>query len=279
VDVQTFLSERRTQNILSVIEKGLQRTSNSFTAELARYRNTSWEALKKRTLENHRGIDSGEALGKDTLDPVGQFEALGRSTYDINRRMTSNISVFGRTLGPSTMQQPETSDSLLNLDLTSVHSLQRIDAMTAVINSLNESRLQSRRPNLIPALSDAILRFGSDSRSVQLADALKVITSQITDEDEDEVENVAPRAFRKDYIERRGVERMNSRITDGSRRFLEGLAWGVVVSEVSQHPQVILLAPNLTSRKLKSAEYQVSFNAFEDSLMSALKKQGNGILI
>jgi len=134
------------------------------------------------------------------------------------------------------VQQPESADSSLNLDLTSVHSLQRIDAMTGVIKSLNEARLQSRRLNIIPSLSEALLRFGPDSRSVQLADALKVITAQITDEDED-LEAVPPRAFRKDYIERKGVEKMNVAITDGSRRFLEGLAWGLIISEVSQHPQ------------------------------------------
>ena len=136
------------------------------------------------------------------------------------------------------MQQSDSSESLLTLDLTSVHSLQRVDAMTTVIKALNESRMQSRRPNLIPALSEAILRFGADSRSVQLADALKAITAQITDEEDGEVEIVLPRVFRKDYIERKGLEKMNTRITDGSRRFLEGLAWGVVVSEVAQHPQV-----------------------------------------
>jgi hypothetical protein len=81
VDVQTFLAERRTQNILAAIDKGLQRTSNSFTAELARYRNTSWEALKKRTLEKHRGIVSGDGLAKDKGDPFGNFESLGRSRY------------------------------------------------------------------------------------------------------------------------------------------------------------------------------------------------------
>lgn len=137
-----------------------------------------------------------------------------------------------------TMQQSDTSESLLNLDLTSVHSFQRIDAMSTVIKSLNESRIQSRRPNLLPALSDAILRFGADSRSVQLADALKAITAQITDEEDEGVETVPPRVFRKDYIERKGLDKMNTRITDGSRRFLEGLAWSVVVSEVAQHPQV-----------------------------------------
>ena len=137
----------------------------------------------------------------------------------------------------TTMRDTGTSDSLLTLDLTSVHSLQRIEAMTAVVKSLNESRMQGRRPNLIPALSDAILRFGSDSRSVQLADALKIITAQITDEDEEEVEAVAPRAFRQDYVERKGLEKMNTRIAEGSRRFLEGLAWGIVVTEVAQHPQ------------------------------------------
>jgi hypothetical protein len=79
MDVHTFLSERRTRNILSAIEKGLQRSSNSFTSELARYRNTSWEALKQRTLEKHRGIVSGETLGKESIGPVGQFEAFGKS--------------------------------------------------------------------------------------------------------------------------------------------------------------------------------------------------------
>jgi hypothetical protein len=81
VDVQTFLSERRTQNILSAIEKGLQRTSNSFTAELARHRNTSWEALKRRTLEKHRGIVNGEFPERESIGPVGQFEAFGRSRF------------------------------------------------------------------------------------------------------------------------------------------------------------------------------------------------------
>lgn len=79
MDVHAFLSERRTQNILSAIEKGLQRSSNSFTSELARYRNTSWEALKRRTLEKHRGIVSGETLGKESVGPVGQFDAFGKS--------------------------------------------------------------------------------------------------------------------------------------------------------------------------------------------------------
>ena len=79
VDVQTFLAERKTQNILSAIEKGLQRTSNSFTAELARYRNTSWEALKKRTLEKHRAIMNGDLIGRDNVGQVAQFEAFGKS--------------------------------------------------------------------------------------------------------------------------------------------------------------------------------------------------------
>jgi hypothetical protein len=117
--------------------------------------------------------------------------------------------------------------------------------------------MQSRRPILIPALSDAILRQGGDSRSIQLADALKVVTSQITDEDDDEVESLPPRAFRKDYIERKGMEKMNAKITDGSRRFLESLAWGVVVSEVSQHPQVVISVNGLISRKHSSAVFQV----------------------
>src|SRR5436305_5186093 len=140
------------------------------------------------------------------------------------------------------IQQSDSSDSLLSLDLNSVHSLQRIEAMAMVIKSLNDSRMQSRRPTLIPGLSDAILKFGSDSRSVQLADALKIITAQIMEEDDEEVHAIAPRAFRKDYIERKGLDKMNTRIVDGSRRFLEGLAWGVVVSEVSQHPQVYCLS-------------------------------------
>ena len=135
------------------------------------------------------------------------------------------------------MQQDDTPDSLLSLDLTSVQSLQRTEAMGNVVKALNESRLAGRRPNLIPALSEAFLRQGSDSRSVQLADALKVIGCQITEDDDEELETVPPRAFRKDYIERKGLAKMNNRITDGSRRFLEGLAWGLVVSEVSQHPQ------------------------------------------
>src|SRR3981189_2628167 len=133
---------------------------------------------------------------------------------------SSNISVFGRTMD-SSVHQPDTPDTLLSLDLTSVHSLQRVNAMIDVVVALNDSRMQSRRPNLIPALSDAILRLGSDSRSIQLPDALKVITAQITDEDEEEVEAVPPRAFRKDYIERKALNKMNARITDGSRRFLE----------------------------------------------------------
>lgn len=87
MDVQTFLSERRTHNILSAIEKGLQRTSNSFTAELAQYRNTSWEALKRRTLEKHRGIVGGETLAKESVGPVGQFEAFGKSRYDYPRSL------------------------------------------------------------------------------------------------------------------------------------------------------------------------------------------------
>lgn len=136
-----------------------------------------------------------------------------------------------------TMQQDDTPESLLALDLNTVQSLQRVDAMTAVVRSLNDSRLQTRRPNLIPALSDAILRLGADSRSVQLADALKVIGAQITDDEDEDLSSVPPRAFRKDYIERKGLEKMNVRIAEGSRRFLEGLAWGVVISEVSQHPQ------------------------------------------
>src|SRR5579859_4273720 len=235
MDVQTFLAERRTQNILSAIEKGLQRTSNSFTAELARHRNTSWEALKRRTLEKHRGIMNGELPGKDTQGPVGQFEAFGRSRFAEYRALLT-VSVFGRTM-ESSVQQPDSPDSLLALDLTSVHSLQRVNALIDVVVALNDSRMQSRRPNLIPALSDAILRLGSDSRSIQLADVLKVIAAQITDDDEEDVEAVPPRAFRKDYIERKGLDKMNARITDGSRRFLEGLAWGVVVAEVNQHPQ------------------------------------------
>jgi hypothetical protein len=81
VDVQTFLAERRTQNILSAIEKGLARSSASFTTELARHRNTSWEALKRRTLERHRGIISGDGSGNATLGSVGQFDGFGQSRY------------------------------------------------------------------------------------------------------------------------------------------------------------------------------------------------------
>jgi len=138
-----------------------------------------------------------------------------------------------------TLQQQDTPESLLSLDLTTVKALQKVDAMTAVVINLNDSRLAGRRPNLIPGLSDAILKLGSDSRSVQLADALKVISAQIVDDEEDGIESVAPRAFRKNYIERKGLDTMNMKITDGSRQFLERLAWGVVISEVSQHPQVL----------------------------------------
>ena len=128
---------------------------------------------------------------------------------------------------------------MLTLDLTSVHSLQRIEALTAVIKTLNDTRSQpSPRATLIPALSDAILRFGADSRSVQLADALKVISAQITNEEDEPLEAINFRAFRREYIERKAVGKMSERITEGSRRFLEGLAWGVVISEISQHPQV-----------------------------------------
>jgi hypothetical protein len=93
VDVQTFLAERRTQNILSAIEKGLQRTSNSFTTELARHRNTSWEALKRRTLEKHRGIMNGDLAGKESHGTIGQFEAFGRSRF-VPLSQCHLISVF-----------------------------------------------------------------------------------------------------------------------------------------------------------------------------------------
>ena len=136
---------------------------------------------------------------------------------------------------------PNPEDTILMLDLTSVRSLHRVEAMTTVIKDLNDARSQSsRRSNLIPALSEAILKFGADSRSVQLADALKVIGAQITDEEDEPLEAVNFRAFRKDYIERKGLEKMSERITEGSRRFLEELAWRVVISEISQHPQVQL---------------------------------------
>jgi len=137
---------------------------------------------------------------------------------------------------------PNSEDAMLTLDLNSVRSLHRVEAMTTVIKDLNDARLQSsRRSNLIPALSEAILKFGADSRSVQLTDALKIIRAQITDEEDEPLEAVNFRAFRKDYIERKGLEKMSERITEGSRRFLEGLAWGVVISEISQHPQVQLV--------------------------------------
>lgn len=140
----------------------------------------------------------------------------------------------------TSVRQPDSAESMLTLDLTSVHSLQRVEAMTSVVKDLNEARSKAAvRPNLIPALSEAMLRLGSDSRSVQLADALKVISAQITEEDEP-LEAVSGRAFKKEYIQRRGLERMSERITEGSKRFLEGLAWGVVISEISQHPQVRL---------------------------------------
>jgi hypothetical protein len=147
----------------------------------------------------------------------------------------------------ASMQQQDTPESLLSLDLTTVQSLQRVDAMTAVVVNLNESRMQGRRPNLIPSLSDAILKLGSDSRSVLLADALKIVSAQLVDDDEDEIGSVPPRACRKNYIERKGVDKMNTKIADGSRRFLEKLAWGVVISEVSQHPQVHLTYTKLIS--------------------------------
>lgn len=227
-DVQTFLAERRSQNILSAIEKGLQRTSDSFTAELAKYRNTSWEALKQRTLERHRGIVSGESMRDSTMRDVTSVGNFGKS------------SVFGSTMDTS-VRHPDSEDPRLTLDLTSVHSLQRIEALTSVIKDLNDARSQTaRRTNLIPALSEAILRFGADSRSVQLADALKVISAQITDEEDEPLEAINYRSFKKDYIERKGLDKMSERITEGSRRFLEGLAWGVVISEISQHPQVQL---------------------------------------
>jgi nuclear pore complex protein Nup93 len=108
--------------------------------------------------------------------------------------------------------------------------------MANVIKSLNESRMQSRRPNLLTALSEAILSQGSDSRSVQLADALRIITNHIIDEDGDS-DAIAPRASRVEYIERKGLKKIRTQICEGSQRFLENLAWGVVVSEVSQHPQ------------------------------------------
>jgi hypothetical protein len=90
-DVQTFLAERRTQNILSAIEKGLQRTSNSFTAELARYRNTSWEALKQKTMEKHRAIISGESMSKDTSGPGSQFQISGRSRYVTKNTLLTSV--------------------------------------------------------------------------------------------------------------------------------------------------------------------------------------------
>jgi hypothetical protein len=140
----------------------------------------------------------------------------------------------------TSVRQPDSDDSLLTLNLTSVHSLQRVEAMTAVIKELNEQRSQpSRRTKLIPDLAEAILRFGADSRSVQLGDALKVISAQLTD-DEEPLDSIHFRAFRKDYLERKGLGRVSEKITEGSLRFLEGLAWGVVISEISQHPQVLL---------------------------------------
>jgi hypothetical protein len=237
MDVQTFLSERRTRNILSAIEKGLQRTSNSFTAELARHRNTNWETLKRRTLEKRKGIVNGDSTMKDTLGPIGQFEGFAKS------------SVFGRTTD-STMQQADSPDAALTLDLNSVQSLQRVNALADIVVSLDEHRLQNRRMDVISALSAAITKFGVDSRSIQLADALKAIAAQITDDEDDSLESIAPRAFRKDYIERKGLEKMNVRICEGSRRFLEQLAWGVVLSEIAQHPQEAQLGgiPSVVSR-------------------------------
>jgi hypothetical protein len=232
--------------MLSAIEKGLQRTSNSFTNELARYRNTSWEELKRRTLEKHRGIVSGDSVMRDS---VGRFDAFSRSRYCLAE--TVNGSVFGPRVDV-TLQQQDTPESLLSLDLTTVQALQKVDAMTAVVVNLNESRLLGRRPNLIPALSDAILKSGPDSRSVLLADALKVISAQIVDDEEDGIESVPPRAFRKSYFERKGLNVMDVKITDGSRGFLEGLAWGVVISEVSQHPQVRVTCTLADLRKRKS---------------------------
>jgi len=168
------------------------------------------------------------------------LETLGRAGIFLNIGQRLMGSVFGRTMETS-VGGSNSEDTILTLDLTSVRSLHRVEAMTTVIRDLNDARSQGRRSNLIPALSEAILKFGADSRSVQLTDALKVIRAQITDEEDEPLEAVNFRAFRQDYIDRKGLEKMSERITDGSRRFLEGLAWGVVISEISQHPQAQLV--------------------------------------
>ncbi|KAI5838969.1 Nup93/Nic96-domain-containing protein [Morchella snyderi] len=276
-DIDTYLRNRREQNVMSSIEDGMRRTSRDFDAFVAKNVTIEWEAQKQRIFE-HFGLTPRNATAPSaTADTFnGGLSAFGASSFGVSSfgrsklgqsfgpgvagrgsvwaKSTMGTSVLGRptaanTTGASTAKLFTDVDPARQNDMSRQVQL-RQKQFSAAVKRLNEVRLENGADGgiypVMKVFGDITGASGNDMLTLQLYDSWKLLGS-ITNEsdirDGNPFGGPHERQFRKDYIlntspDSAEASRMRKTVQKGARRFLEKQFLEMVERSIAENPQI-----------------------------------------
>ncbi|OLL25638.1 Meiotically up-regulated gene 87 protein [Neolecta irregularis DAH-3] len=228
-DVDGYLRYRREQSIMAAMEQDMARRSREFDLFLEKNLNAEWEKQKQKFFEHFGFL-------KSTQDQQSSQQSLDKSVFGKShfRKSTFGKSVFGRD---DTFRQSQTQASSPN-----IHRQTRYGQ---VVKLLQIKRIEKKPMPVMSAFGEAIKSLGSDIKSQQLFDSWRILSSIVGES------GVLNGQFTRDVIKERqfaihyaavsseskeGVF-VRTRITDGSRRYLENQFFAHVETEVARNPQ------------------------------------------
>ncbi|KAG0133492.1 Nup93/Nic96-domain-containing protein [Tuber indicum] len=277
-DLDTYLRNRKEQNVMSSIEDGMRRTGRDFDAFVAKNVTMEWEAQKQRIFE-HFGLAprSAVAAGGSPADLRasgfgGGLSAFGASSFGRSRLNSSfgpgrglQTSVWSKTtlgnsvLGRSTSAAASSGhQGTLFGDIDPGRQLElsrqvqvRQQHYTLAIRRMNEVRLESGNAarGVFPVMKtfgDITGKSGTDLLTVQLHDSwmlLSYITGESEVHDANPFSGPRERGFVKDYVidtasDSQEASRIRKHVQRGSRKFLEKQYRDVVESAIAENPQI-----------------------------------------
>lgn len=232
-DVQGYLQHEQQQTILSAIDEGRRETLKDFNDSLARSMHSRWSRQKKRIFEE-----------------LGQHQAL----ISADRTFTGNRPLAGRT-GSRPGSMPPSQAKSTDPPLTSLTMHAKLMSFDGVIRLLNQSRLDASPYPLASEflrLSQAS-KIASGETQAQLVECWTALQKIVGEEG---LHIPRERQYSSSYFDPmiyyagQDGKDLRSKITKGSRRFLEGQFEIYVDNVIASNPAKAQLGgqPGIISR-------------------------------
>ncbi|ODQ65805.1 NIC-domain-containing protein [Nadsonia fulvescens var. elongata DSM 6958] len=241
-NIDTYLRTKKEENILTSIEESISSSAREFDIFLAQNVSLDWKQRKDQICQ-HFGLISGRQVLKEKN---AHQEPAHRSKTHVTSKVWGKSSLGRSVLGPlngdcefSDVEIPASATSSSSAQQQSAgFSLPRAKRFASVVTELNDQRAAKRPFPISISFSKVTESFGIDSRTQQLHDSWKILTS-ITGETSNKP--VRERKFASIYskIESQDPDAIavSEMITKGSRAFLERQFSSLIENEISKRPK------------------------------------------